>query len=56
VKHAQARFGFYLFRHELSGTDPRNPPDVRRCSSKLALAQWLEDFGHAARAARLGIK
>ncbi len=49
-------FGLYLFAHEMRGTDPRNPPSVRRCATTRQRGQWFEDFAHAAKAARLGVK
>ncbi len=49
-------FGLYLFNCELRGLDPRNPPEARVCRGPRDFAVWLEDFGHACKAARLGVK
>ena len=52
----RAGFGFYLFRRELEGTDPSQPPEAAPATSREALAGWFLDFGFACRAARLGVR
>ncbi len=49
-------FGLYLFKREQQGLDPRDPPSIRACANSRQLGQWFEDFAHAARCARLGVK
>lgn len=49
-------FGFYLFRCELAGVDPRDPPPAEPGQSRSQLYSWFLDFGFACRATRLGVK